>query len=61
MAGKATMDAPPVAAAAEVATDTKLEAFNGVVAAVKTLDKAEQYAVLHAAAKYFGVSIQLNG
>lgn len=50
----------PKAEAAPVVDDPKLKAFNEVVASVKVLEKAEQYAVLNAAARYFGMSIKLE-
>jgi len=40
--------------------DPKLKAFNEVVAAMRVLVKAEQYAVLNAAAKYFEFTIKLD-
>lgn len=38
--------------------DLKLEAFKQVAEALKPLNKAEQYAVLHAAAQFFGCTIK---
>lgn len=52
---------PKTDTAPTVDDDPKLNAFNGVVKTLTKLSKAEQYAVLHAAAKYFEVSIKLEG
>lgn len=38
--------------------DVKLQAFTQVVAALTPLSKAEQYAVLYAAVKYFSCEIK---
>jgi hypothetical protein len=50
----------PKADTAALDADPKLKAFNEIVASISTLSAAEQYAVLHAAAKYFNVSIKLE-
>lgn len=51
-----TETAPPT-----VDDDPKLQVFNVVVKQLTRLSRAEQYAVLHAAAKYFESSIKLEG
>jgi hypothetical protein len=58
MASKATIEPPPAAAETpKPAEDAKLTAFNAVIASLRGLTKAEQYAVLNAAAKYFKLDV----